>query len=346
MKVFFLIFFCAFTISVKSQYMVTKWYNGKKAALSFTFEGNQKGLFDIGAPYLEGNKWRGTFFISTKTVNWDNVISLAKSGHEIGSHSHSNKNLISLNVDQVNKELLVSTQQIHKYLPNYNILSFSYPFATGIQPGVEFDSVRDVISKYHICATSPGTTGGYLTMNNFIPYHGYRNKDFNNFYFQLGTKVVQSRWTITDFTSEVDQVIDDGDWLSLMYYSIGIAGRENIKKETFQEMLDSVQVKEENLWVAPFGEVAMYHIMRRSARIEYLHIEEGNWVMYLEDDLDNEIYNKPLTIQVMKPIDSNAIKVTQNGRKCTFYQDWRTLQFNATPDNGPIHITYKAIKID
>jgi peptidoglycan/xylan/chitin deacetylase (PgdA/CDA1 family) len=326
--------------------MITKWYGGKKAAVSFNFEGNHDGLYDVGAPLLEDKNWRGTFFISTKTAKWDNVISVRKKGHEIGNHSHSNRNLLSLNVDQVDKELLTSTQQIHKYLPNYNILSFSYPFGVGLRPGREYDSIRTVVSKYHICATAPGTTGDYLTVNRYIPYHGYRNRDFHDYYFQLGTKVIKSNLNLQEFTAELDATIEAGDWLPMMYYSIGTSGREHVEKSMFQAMLDSTQTREEDLWVAPFGEVSMYHIMRRNARIEYLQLEGYNWVMYLEDDLDDETYNRPLTMQVVKPIDCNAVKVTQNGKKCEFYQDWAILQFNATPDKGPIHITYKEIKVD
>ena len=170
-------------LTVKSQYMITKWLNGKKSALSFSFEGNQVGLYNTGASLLDEKKMKGTFFISTKSANWEKVISVHKSGHEIGNHSHSNRNLKSLNIDEVDKELLISTQIIHRYIPNYKVRSFSYPFCVGIEPGNKYDSVRGIVAKYHIGATSPGTTGGYLTMNSSIPYHGYRNKDFHNYYY-------------------------------------------------------------------------------------------------------------------------------------------------------------------
>lgn len=342
---FFILFFESF-LTVKSQYMITKWFDGKKAAISFNFEGNHKGLYEIGARLIEDKKWKSTFFISTKTANWENVISMRKAGHEIGNHSHSNQFLISLNTTKVNNELLTSTQLISKYLPNYKVLSFSYPLGVGIGPGIENDSVREIISKYHIAATSPGTSGDYLSMRNAIPYHGYRNQNFHNFYYQLGTMVVKSDLSLDDFSEEVDLVIDSGDWLSLMYYSIGTTGREYVEEHIFESMLDSIQVRENDLWVAPFGDVIMYHQMRRSAKIEYTQVKGNNWVMYLTDDLDNNVYDNPLTIQVMKPIDTNVIKITQDGKKIGFHQDWSILQFNAIPDKGPIYITYRAVKVD
>ena len=326
--------------------MVTRWFDGKKAAVSFSFEGNHEGLYNIAAPLLKEKKWRGTFFISTKTANWDRISSAHKSGHEIGNHSHSNRNLISLNLSEVNQELLTSTQLIHKNIPNCKVMSFSYPFGKGISPGLKLDSIRSVVSKYHIAATSPGTSGGYLTIQNSIPYRGYQNNDFHNYYYQLGTYVVKSSLSLEDYNKELDLVIDSGDWLSLMYYSIGATGREYIPEDKFQTMLSTVELQDEYLWVASFGEIAMYHQMRRNARIEYLQVEKGSWTMYLEDDLDDEIYNMPLTVQVMKPIDCDAIRITQNGEKIQFHQDWRTLQFNAVPDKGPIHINYKEVKVD
>ncbi len=346
MRVLFLLSFISIATLANSQYMVTKWLNGKKAALTFNFEGNQGGVYEIGAPLLEEKKWVGTFFISTKTANWKNVLFAFKSGHEIGNHSHSNRQLNSLSIDDVNKELLTSTQLIYKYIPNYKVRSFSYPFGQGIQPGIEFDSIRTLVSKYHIGATSIGTSGGYLTVGNAIPYHAYRNRDFHKYYYQLGTMVVKSNLSLQSFNQEINKTIESGNWLSLMYYSIGTSGREHVEEGMFQSMLDSIQIREEDLWVAPFGDVVMYHQMRRNARVEYLQIEGDNWVMYLEDDLDDLVYNTPLTLQVMKPIDKTAIKITQNGNKLDIYQDWRILQFNAVPDKGPIHITYKSIKID
>lgn len=326
--------------------MVTKWFEGKTAALSFNFEGNDESLYNFGSSSLNERDWKATFFISTKTVNWDNVLSVFKAGHDIGNHSHSNRNLLSLTPNQVNQELLTSMSLLDQYLPKYKVLSFSYPFSNGIQPGSQFDSIRDLVSKYHICATSAGTTGGYLTMEKSIPYHGYRNKDFNNFYLQLGSAEVKSNWSLDKFNNEIEKTIESGNWLSLMYYSLSNIGREHVEQRVFRLMLNSVQDKEEDLWVAPLGEVAKYHMMRRRAKISYFRLEKNHWELRLTDDLDDDIYDHALTVQVMKPIDREVVKVVQGGKKIDFVENWNLLQFNLIPDIGSAYITYKSIKVD
>lgn len=329
-----------------SQCMVTKWYNGKKAALSISFEGNDNSIYEFGANSLKKRGFISTYFVSTKTAKWEQISKVRKQGHFIGNHSHSNVNLTKLDSLGIENELQTSISLLKKKFPEDTILSFSYPFGVGLKPGKKYDSIRTIINSYHLCSTAPGLSGRYLSSNFEIPYHGYKNKDYDHFYHQLGSMVINDKISIDEFVIKVDKTIDNGNWLSLMCYSIGSVGREHVSEQLFSQVLDSIYSKKESLWVAPIEELVMYHKMRRNIQFEYLELDDYNVQVVLKDNLDNNVYDHELTVQVMKPIDMVAVKVLQSGKKCEFSQDWKILQFNARPDLGPVNITYKPVDVE
>ena len=72
-------------------------------------------------------------------MSWDDVKSLLFQGHSIGAHSKTHPKLIDLNKDELEDEVVISSQRIENIL-NINIDNFAFPFGTPsvVTPCCEF----------------------------------------------------------------------------------------------------------------------------------------------------------------------------------------------------------------
>ena len=105
-KLFSLIFIClAMTAHTNAQTKVSiaPYYQGKKAAISFTYDDGLLEHYTLVAPNLEKRGFRGSFWIIGNMVGvehhrlgarmtWKQIKKLEKRGHDMGSHGWSHIN--------------------------------------------------------------------------------------------------------------------------------------------------------------------------------------------------------------------------------------------------------------
>ena len=82
---------------------ITPFYQGKKAAISFTYDDGLLEHYTLVAPNLEKRGFRGSFWIIGNVVGvehhrlgarmtWKQIKKMEKRGHDMGSHGWSHKN--------------------------------------------------------------------------------------------------------------------------------------------------------------------------------------------------------------------------------------------------------------
>jgi peptidoglycan/xylan/chitin deacetylase (PgdA/CDA1 family) len=137
-----------------------QWPNGKKMALSLTFDDARISQIDKGIPILDKYKVKGTFYLSPNATmqrveGWKKAI---KNGHDIGNHSlvHpctgnfkwsrdnalENYSLLSMGME------LDSANKLIEEMLDYTPVSFAYPCGqTYIGSGLQTKSYVPLISS-------------------------------------------------------------------------------------------------------------------------------------------------------------------------------------------------------
>ena len=102
-------------------------------ALFFITEGfvglNENQAYDFASANIYPNSVISNDKKKQQSMSWDDVKSLSVQGHSIGAHSKTHPKLIDLKKDELEDEIVVSTQRIENIL-NINIDTFAFPFGT------------------------------------------------------------------------------------------------------------------------------------------------------------------------------------------------------------------------
>ena len=116
-----------------------EWPNGKRAAVSLTFDDARPSQVDVGVPILNAYGLRGTFYLSPSNISarleqWKNAVAL---GHEMGNHTLSHpctgnfpwsraNALEDYTLERMERELMEASRLIHQTL-GVTPRSFAYP---------------------------------------------------------------------------------------------------------------------------------------------------------------------------------------------------------------------------
>lgn len=115
-----------------------------------TFDDGWKSQYQNAKPILDKYGYKGTFFIVCNYVgkddsrmNWEDVISLKKEGHDIQAHTMNHKNLSKLSANDLDYELGKSKQCLGNHGINSTIM------ATPLNEGWDNSTVIQNIAKYY-----------------------------------------------------------------------------------------------------------------------------------------------------------------------------------------------------
>ena len=114
--------------------------------LAITFDDGYRGNATIAAPILERHNQRACFFVTTQFIGtdhvpwwdaerklkvpwmtWDQVRSLRKNGHDIGSHTETHPDLGVIGKDEARREIGCGSVRLDSELGEHSGL-FAYPF--------------------------------------------------------------------------------------------------------------------------------------------------------------------------------------------------------------------------
>ncbi|NLJ89571.1 MAG: polysaccharide deacetylase family protein [Clostridiales bacterium] len=99
-----------------------------KVALTFDIDSSGKDL-DLILDILSKNNVKATFFVTGKWIesNRDGIIRIVSSGHDIGNHSYSHKNMDLLDEEECMKEILY-VHNLVKDITNVEMKLFRPPY--------------------------------------------------------------------------------------------------------------------------------------------------------------------------------------------------------------------------
>lgn len=334
--------------SLRLDLEVAPWYRFHQAALSFTFDDGTLDQYLIVYPELERRNLKATFFLlsgfmddgiwpdferSRRLMNWDQAREMAEKGHEIGSHGHTHTEL--LEGDAIEEELRLSQAVIEREIPIQQCISLSWPFWRSSSTG------RKLAEKYYAAARAGGADPErYLTKNGGVPSPNPESL------FEVGSMGILAEKAYL-WGDAGDAALEAGSWIVLCLHGVDdgtiekdALGWQAVPLSSFQDLLDHVQAQD--LWIAPFGNVARYIRERQSVELKILEKTEKRLVLLLTDGLDDEIFDHPLSLRIKMREPWEAVRVLQGSRLIpSVVQSDGWLLFDATPDRGLITIITK-----
>jgi peptidoglycan/xylan/chitin deacetylase (PgdA/CDA1 family) len=349
---------------------ITNYADDKKGAFCFTFDDGLKSQFDYAKPILDQYGFKGTFYVlppylaeeNGQTIwrygTWPEFQTLASEGHEIGSHTLHHLDLTSIPWGNIYKdstllyELYWSKDSIDQRIPNSKCISFNYPYTT-------HNSVVDSATKMYY---ENGRALGQTPNNSNL---------YGNEWYGLNADIVSfslPRLSLDDdldelysFIDSTQNSIDNKKWGMIIIHDVvpfkQIDSLLNLPEEDgppyepvstewltwLCEFLSSRSLNND-VWVETVGNITRYIKERENSSYQIMSsISSSIEINLTTDNLDNTIYNYPLSAYVNIPDDWNYVRTEQNGKvdtlTTTLTDSGRVVLSKVSPNNGILKIT-------
>ncbi|MCD8483121.1 MAG: hypothetical protein LR015_10930 [Verrucomicrobia bacterium] len=136
---------------------------------------------------------------------------------------------------------------------------------------------------------------------------------------------------VNAITTNLNNALAHNRWSVFLYHSEG--GNQN-----FGAHLDAVEAFAQDLWIAPFGEVAQYIRQRDAASLEVMDSTSEQIVLSLSQQLSDTSFATALTLVVPIPPDWDAPGVFQGNEPLASNRMEDYVFFDAVPGAGDIEI--------
>jgi peptidoglycan/xylan/chitin deacetylase (PgdA/CDA1 family) len=323
-----------FTCSVargatNAAYEIGTWRGFRPAAISYTFDDGCSNQFSLAVPMFNEKGFKLTLFtvINTMFPGWPKLQAAAANGHEIASHTLNHANLGSVSDAQQTIELQNSQAAINANVTNQRCATMAYPFCV---------QGRDSItSQFYIAARTcsgqlvPSTPANFMAISSFICG-------------SLGT--VQ---TALDFQNRANSAAASKGWLVYLIHGIdGDGGYSPLPSATLRASLDYLGANRDKFWVDTFGNVTRYIRERNAATITETSSNATQITLQVSDNLDDVIFDYPITVRRALPATWTAAAACQNGRplpvQIVDLNGSKHLMFDVVPDRGEVRIGRQA----
>jgi peptidoglycan/xylan/chitin deacetylase (PgdA/CDA1 family) len=224
------------TNNIKTKTSVTT----PKKLVVLTFDDSLKSQYIFAKPILDKYGFKGTFFTvcnyvgrnNDSKMNWTQIKTLQKGGHDIESHTMNHKHLSKLSDSELQFEIGQSKQCLADH--GINATVFGYPFADGSDKA----KVVDVVAKYYRLARTGGDPTQFL--NCVGPNNAQNNQDGSGSssstqnqppdcrpYTSDGKLTTANRYSIRALTQQHDSGTDDTEMLQKFIGYVNKAAQYN-----------------------------------------------------------------------------------------------------------------------
>ncbi len=254
-----------FTMSAMGQYEIRErkdaagpfpWPEGKRCAVSLSFDDARLSQVDTGIPLLNKYGVKATFYISPNSLirrieGWKTA---AAAGHEIGNHTVNHpcsgnfafsrhKALEDFTLDRIAKEMDDANAFIQEKL-NVTAISFAYPCGqTFVGRGEELKSYIPLVAKKFL------TGRGWLGESSNDP-------SFCDFAQLMG--VESDGKSFEQLRQLIDQAAKERRWLVLAGHEIGDGGRQTTLVSSLEKLCEYANDPANGIWIDTVANVAEY----------------------------------------------------------------------------------------
>lgn len=231
---------------------IAPWYDGKDKAVVFTWDDTHVGSGKV-ADVFDSYDLKTTFFLNTAAL--DNVKfrlrypfiksmyqDIENHGHEIGTHTHNNVNLLMIPTNQIELELLESAEAIKRH--------FGFRPSTMSHPTSHYNEYVDSLTSLH-----------YLDSR----YSIAKDKDSTIRFMQ-----VRKAYDFKTYKRDLDAfIVSDASRYVYGGHQLDENGYEPMSSGTLDSLLLYLSTThKESCWVTTFENMTLYEILRDSLQIE------------------------------------------------------------------------------
>jgi peptidoglycan/xylan/chitin deacetylase (PgdA/CDA1 family) len=233
--------------------------------------------------------------------SWDDFRKYAAQGYEIASHSITHATMPGMDEANIRYELEKSKEEI------LNQMGPKYTFSAEVPYGYENERVMQIAYKI------------YPALRNRMPEPWLKEIDRASRKTPGATDKDYIQWqrggttktSLPLMKSWVDTAASRKDtWLVLVFHGVDSLGYEALNHTLLDEYFHYIASKENNLWVATFGNVTKYMREREHAEIKS-NEKSGKITVMLSHSLDENMYDLPLTLKTYVPSTWKRAKVKQ-----------------------------------
>lgn len=313
---------------------IAKWYHDKKSAFSFSFDDGFISQYENVGPILNQFNFNGTFYILppylTEDPNdriwrygtWPMFIEMSFDGHEIGSHTMNHLHLPELTIGDINQEgtllyeLYQSQDSINQRLPHQKCITLAYPFAE------HNDLVDSIASLFYESARADGLNPNGSSVEDSL----WHQLNAIEVYFTGPRTSVSDDMEELQFMKDwIDSSISNNTWGIMLAHEVvpqdSLAGLisagayEPISNEWFTLLCEWISAKSiaDEVWIETVANVTRYIKERDNAIQSILTWDEQSIQLSIDDELDDTIYDFPLTIFVKVPDSWELALLNQEG---------------------------------
>ncbi len=241
------------------------WPNGKRAAISLTFDDARLSQLDSGIPILDRFGLRATFYVTPSAVEqrldgWRQAIA---TGHEIGNHTvthpcsgnfswarEKGNPLEEFTLERMDAELIDANAWIAKTL-GATPQTFAYPCGeTTISRGATTQSYVPLVARH------------------FLAGRGYNNEVHNAPMHcdlaRLWSAGVDGA-NFAHLRALVETTRADGGWLILTAHEIGEKARQTLSANALERLCEFVTHSNSAIWVDTVAAIATHVAAQRNA---------------------------------------------------------------------------------
>jgi len=337
---------------------VKKWKDDKNAAFSFSFDDAFESHYLHAREVLNQYGFKGTFYLTTGMLDdreygdgygtWNQFRQMAAEGHEMGAHTVTHKHLIQMTAGNINTpgtiryEMYQSKLRIEQEI-GQPCIDLAYPFA-------EYNSqILSIAEEFFEMARADGPDP-----NSASPTYKQSFKlTCNEMLFNLPRNSTHSDADELELLkSQVNDLINSGKWMNLMAHKVVPFSQLNKEIQDgswypmTREWLNDISLWMKNksdggyIWVETIANVMKYARERDSFKASVISSNGKEIKISVTDDLQDEIYNYPLTVDITVPSDWNEVVFTQgekNQSVSTFTKNGkRIVRVEVIPDGGTV----------
>jgi hypothetical protein len=317
---------------------VCLWNDDKLSAVSITIDDNNEQDIPFWKTMQKKYDFTFTWFLITEASEKNNVKcwscyqDLADAGNAIQGHDdrnwfeNCNDNEQNTSIDIYSNRLKATKKKINNKIKNQECVTYAYPWGQGLEneSGKIYIATRGVI--------------GLLNQVNQINYNRVNSISNPHIY---SNKISRDKYVMPLITqiNKLEGVNYYRGWLSTHFHGVE---SEEAQVKTGQ-FLSYLKDKEDKLWVATFPSVVKYSQEYVTHHLKVYSVKDNEIILEVSDEMQNQIYNFPLTIKVRISNDWKSLKAKQNNNeiesKFIYFKQNTYVLIKAIPDDGMVKLT-------
>jgi hypothetical protein len=343
---------------------ITNYADDRQSAFSLTFDDGLKSQFVYAKPVLDNYGLKGTFYVLPPYLaendaqaiwrygTWPQFQTLASQGHEIGSHTMNHDTLTFLPWGNISTkgtllyELYQSKIFIDQKIPSAKCISFNYPYT------IHNATVDSSAKLFYENARASGQSANdpVITGNE---WYGLKAKVVE---FSLPRDLVDNDLDeLYTFLNWTQNSIDNKKWgMIIIHDVIPFSQLDSLINQIYEPITTEWltwlceflydKSQDSSLWVETVGNITRYIKERENSSYQIISSTSSLIEINLTtSNLDNTIYNYPLSAYIKIPDEWYYVRTEQNGKVDTLTtiltDSGRVLLAKVIPNQGILKVS-------